>query len=126
MVLIELPELPELLACIQALLRLAVIVRRYLAPMTDDNMQPSEPLSREGIDRRENELLAAGAVWMVLESALRVPGFLAVEWVVVDGQATSEMLVSFDFLKSKYRIRVEQTDEPRSDGGPTGGPELGG
>lgn len=87
-------------------------------PDDDLDRRQLHDLQRASIARREadeearaNEIVVAGAIWMVLMKAGDWPsGLTAVERVDIDGQATNELLVSFEFMKSKYRIRVELTD----------------
>jgi hypothetical protein len=59
-------------------------------------------MSAEEADVRANEILVAGALWASLSGQDRV----RCEPVMVDGQASNELYVWFDFMKSRYRIRV--------------------
>jgi hypothetical protein len=59
-----------------------------------------------------NNILATGAVWAAI-SLHQVQGITA-EPEMVDGKATNRVLVSFDFLKGKYRLTVERI--PGTDG----------
>jgi hypothetical protein len=62
-------------------------------------------------DTRANEILVAGAVWASL--AVGTGDRVTCVPVAVDGQATNELYVWFDFMKSRYRITV--TLDPEDD-----------
>lgn len=51
-----------------------------------------------------NNCLATGALYMTLELAERCE----VEPILNDGNATNQLMVHFDFLKSGYRVTVER------------------
>lgn len=53
----------------------------------------------------QNNLVAAGAIFMALSSA---PGARVDVVVDDDGNATNELSVEFDFLASPYRFTVER------------------
>lgn len=57
-----------------------------------------------GTDTYFNEILATGATMACLE--WRGTKALDVQPVIVDGQATNELYVWFDFLKSRYRLTI--------------------
>ena len=51
-----------------------------------------------------NSILATGAVMACL---YRAPTVRRVEPITVDGQVTNELLVTFDFLRSSYKVTIE-------------------
>lgn len=63
-------------------------------------------------ERLENSLLALGAIFAMLHNGLGLVG------IEIPDQSESEpahMIVAFDFLKSKYRITVEQIVDDDAD-----------
>lgn len=64
-------------------------------------------------DDDENNIIAAGALWMALITA-DVDGLLVTP-EFVDGNATNKLVVAFDFLKSPYRITIERIVAPEED-----------
>lgn len=56
-------------------------------------------------DERLNNILASGAVFMALHMQ---PGIDAEVVVDTVGNATNEIMISMEFLKSKYRVTVER------------------
>lgn len=67
-----------------------------------------EPLT----DEMANNILATGAVWAAI--SLDHAQGITCEPEMVDGEATNHLMVSFDFLKSRYRLTVERI--PGTDG----------
>lgn len=59
------------------------------------------------VDEKHNNLVAAGALLVLLGSS-EFPTLHAVSPITdVDGNATNEIAVQFGFLKSTYRITIE-------------------
>lgn len=58
-----------------------------------------------------NNILATGAVVGCLLQS-KPDTLVSANVVMVDGQATNQIDVQFDFLKSPYRITVERVEEP--------------
>lgn len=67
------------------------------------------PEPRDGVDMDyENNLVAAGAVLMLLQTSTSL-ALRTIEAVTdADGIATNQVDVSFTFLQSAYRITVER------------------
>jgi hypothetical protein len=57
-----------------------------------------------------NNVLATGAVVGCL-TQFQSKSLTSVNVVMVDGQATNQVDVRFDFLKSPYRLTIERIDE---------------
>lgn len=60
-------------------------------------------------DDEQNNLMAAGAILMILWMIGRPQGVTSIEAVADgNGNATNQIDVSFSFLKSAYRLTVER------------------
>lgn len=69
--------------------------------------QPGQPFSDQ-VDARHNNLVAAGALLVVLGSST-MPRLQAVAPITdADGNATNEIAVQFTFLTSTYRVTIER------------------
>lgn len=62
------------------------------------------------VDEKANNILATGAITAAL-TMTRASAIKDVSLVTVDGQATNQLVVKFDFLKSPYRLTIERVDE---------------
>lgn len=64
-------------------------------------------------DTYANELVAAGAVWTVLNGALSIDDVEPMR--DAEGQPTTALHVRFGFLKSRYRVTVTMDPDPEDE-----------
>lgn len=80
-------------------------------------MTTTSPETEQDLDNQANNLVAAGALLVLLYSAQDLNAQLTSIGVVSDddGQPTNQIDIGLAFMKSPYRITVERVpDEPES------------